>query len=993
MTRTVKVKLTADHADLKTKLKEAGNAAKELGTTTAKAATVATVALKAAEDAAEDLGDALEDAADQGDALTGLAADIRKLDVEITKAENSARDLAREFARTGDDAVLTKLKAQRRELAQLRNVRKLLPAPVEMAAVGAQMAADVGGGMARELPKFLTKGLPFAAVGAGMAAALAPFLSAAISAGVLGAAGGGGIVGGLALAARDQRVADAAKLMGERVMDQMADSAGGFVDAALDALDELEREIAGLEGDITGILDASAGNMEPLLDGVIGFVKELIPDLRTAIEQARPIFDSLSRIGPQLGDLLGDVLVQMAENAPTAAMALEQLVGIVDISVRTLADTLNILTEVYDAGMKTGLAGPQAALRSWFSEMEPGAQRIRTVTKANGELTSELSRAGRAASDAAVELRTLHDIANEMTNANLSARESQVALRRAIKGATEAREDGAKVTDDERSALYDLARAANRSTEALDAQGRTAAEAAKSHERQRSALIDAAVGMGYSRKEARKLADSLLNIPKDVTPNVRVEGASAAQARIQAIKDSLNRLPGTKTITINTRAEIPAGMSLRQLMNARGGTVTPMAAGGVYPASNPPLIKFAEPETGGELFVPRKGISKARARGLLAEGAAWYGMGITPMAAGGSLVAAAQGSLVNVGQATSTLSGTRLDTLEALISARDAVTSLTGSLKENGKAFGWSTQKGRENTKALIGGVRAAQQAAEAKFEETGSIKAANKVYDDYIRRLDASMKKMGVNAKTRRELLRAYGERPKYDITAGPSNSSGRVRSVSDQIGAMNALDEAKAAFAWTKPTFDARTTAGRAELQQLFSILGAAEQAAQSLFTETGNSKSATSLYNTYLNGLRSTLRSAGMSQGAIDALFKTYGRITLAKNRWGGMYERAAGGLTEAQIAPGGPTRYAWAEASTGGEAFIPRLGDRARSLGIWQHVGEKWLGQPTGGGGRSGPITVQATIPITLGSETITRQVRMEVDTALGQVVDAVVYQTA
>ncbi len=994
MTRTVKVKLTADHADLKAKLKEAGQQATQMGATTAAAAKIATTALKGAEDAAEGLGDALDDAADQGGALTGLAADIRKLDNEITKAENSARDLAREFARTGDNAVLDKLKAQRRELTQMRNVRKLLPAPVEMAAAGAQMAAEVGGGMARELPKFLTKGLPFAAVGAGMAAGIVPFLSAAISAGVLGAAGGGGIAGGLALAAQDQRVAGAAKLIGERVMDQLAGSAGAgsFVDAALDALDELERELASLDGDISGILGASAANMEPLLDGVIGFARELIPDLRVAIEQARPIFDSLATIGPQLGNLVGDVLLQMADNAPAAAVALEQLVDVIDVSVRALSDVISVLTQVYDAGVKIGLTGPQAAIRSWLGEMDPAAQRIRTVTKVSGELTSELTRQGRAASDAAADLRSLHDIANEMANANLSAREAQVALRRAISATTEAREKGGKVTDKERSALYDLARAANTSTEALDAQGRTAAEAAASADKQRGAFIRAAEGMGYSRKQARKLADELLAIPKDVTPNVKVEGSSAAAARIQAIKDALNQLPGTKTITINTRAEIPAGMSLRQLMNARGGTVMPMAAGGgIYPASNPPLVRFAEPETGGELYVPRKGISRARARGLLAEGAAWHGLSISPMAAGGSLVAAAQGSLVNVDSGSGSLSGTRLDYYESAISARDAVTSLNAALKDNGKAFGWSTQKGRDNSKALISGTRAAQSAAEAKYEETGSVQAANKVYADYIRLLDQSMTKMGINAKTRRELLKAYSEPPQYGVA--PSNSSARVRSVTDQIGADQALGDARAAFAWTKPTFNSKTAAGQAELQQLFSFLGSAESAAQSLFTETGNSKTATALYNTYLNGLRSTLRASGMSQGAIDQLFKTYGRITLSKNRWGGMYERAGGGLTEAQIAPGGPTRYAWAESSTGGEAFIPRNGDRARSLGIWQHVGEKWLGQSAGGSGRSGPITVQATIPITLGSETITRQVRLEVDAALGQVVDAVVYQTA
>ena len=136
MTRTVKVKLTADHADLKTKMREAGDAAKQMGATTAAAAGVATAGLKGTERAAEDLGDALDDAADQGQSLVGLAAEVRKLDVEIGKAEDSVRDLAREFARTGDNTVLDRLRAQRRELNQMRDVRKLLPSPIEAAAAG-----------------------------------------------------------------------------------------------------------------------------------------------------------------------------------------------------------------------------------------------------------------------------------------------------------------------------------------------------------------------------------------------------------------------------------------------------------------------------------------------------------------------------------------------------------------------------------------------------------------------------------------------------------------------------------------------------------------------------------------------------------------------------------------------------------------------------------------------------------------------------------------
>jgi hypothetical protein len=362
----------------------------------------------------------------------------------------------------------------------------------------------------------------------------------------------------------------------------------------------------------------------------------------------------------------------------------------------------------------------------------------------------------------------------------------------------------------------------------------------------------------------------------------------------------------------------------------------------------------------------------------------------------------ATGGLVNVAPKTSTHTGTRLDTYDAMLSAANAVAALTQALKENGRSWSTATQKGRDNRAALISGVRAAQDAAKAKYDETGSVKAANKVYDDYLHRLDESMKKMHVNAKTRHDLIKAYSERPTYDdTTKSPSNSSMTVKRISDQIGAEEQVANIKTAYAWQKPTFNIKTEAGRSEFQTLFAYLSAAQQAAQSLYEAGGDSKQATALYNSYLSQLRSVLSKAGMSKADIDKLLTKYARITLTStsNRWGGLYEHAAGGtLKDAQVAAGGPTRYAWAEASTGGELFAPKNGNLQKTraqvgwaVANWWGGNVNWGGEGSGGGARH--ITVQAPIAIQLGSETITKQVQFEVDAALGQVVNATVYQTA
>ncbi|GAA2696549.1 phage tail tape measure protein [Actinoplanes palleronii] len=600
----------------------------------------------------------------------------------------------------------------------------------------------------------------------------------------------------------------------------------------------------------------------------------------------------------------------------------------------------------------------------------------------------------------------LTDVWNQLNGAVLSSDQANLAAKQSISAVKAAfKENGNAIEGNSQKALKNRIAVGEAAKAAADA-------AQKKYEETGSVAAASDVYNGYigqlrktlgqsklTKGEVNRLLSTYAQMPAAATTKVSAPGAKGATGQVNALQSAINSIPSRKTVEIamrvtgNTNASAVAA-GLRKQYNAKGSAMIPMASGGgIYPASNPPLVQFAEPETGGELYLPKRGISRSRARGLLAQGAAWHGLGITPMAAGG---------LVNVAPSTSTptgptLTGSRLDYLESLIAARNAVAALTASLKENGKAWSTASAKGRENRSALISGVRAAQQAAQAKYQETGSVSAANKVYNDYIKALDKSLKAMGVNAKQRKALIATYSEKPKYDLpdaaVKAPTNSSGRVRSITDQVAAEQALSSTKKAFAWTKPSFNTKTETGQAELTQLFSFLGAAEQAAQSLYAEGGNAKASTALYNSYIAQLRTVLSKSGMTKAAIDNLLKSYGRITLTKNAAGGIYERASGGLREAKIAAGGPTQYAWAEQSTGGEAFIPRLGDRARSLSIWQHVGEKWLGQSPGSGSRSGPVTVLATIPITLGTETISRQVRLEVDTALGEVTSATVYQTA
>ena len=117
-----------------------------------------------------------------------------------------------------------------------------------------------------------------------------------------------------------------------------------------------------------------------------------------------------------------------------------------------------------------------------------------------------------------------------------------------------------------------------------------------------------------------------------------------------------------------------------------------------------------------------------------------------------------------------------------------------------------------------------------------------------------------------------------------------------------------------------------------------------------------------------------------------------------RWGGIESRADGGLREAKIAPAGAPLYQWAERETGGEAFIPRFGDMARSLSILEQAAA-WYGQevvpagamPAAAGaarpmapvtsqraGMAAPAPAPVQVRVWLGNEELTDRVRVQIE---------------
>jgi len=153
----------------------------------------------------------------------------------------------------------------------------------------------------------------------------------------------------------------------------------------------------------------------------------------------------------------------------------------------------------------------------------------------------------------------------------------------------------------------------------------------------RQRLIDALVPLTGTRKEAEQLVDTYLQMPTEIhtkatltvpppligppDPNTIKRAAEAAARDLQR---ELNRY----------RLSVPVRPS--------GGPVKFLREGGIFAAQSgllrepavfapraPAMFAFAEPETGGEAFVPRIG-NRTRALGILAQAAQWHKASIVP---------------------------------------------------------------------------------------------------------------------------------------------------------------------------------------------------------------------------------------------------------------------------------------------------------------------------------------------------------------------------
>ncbi|MBT2485816.1 MULTISPECIES: phage tail tape measure protein [unclassified Microbacterium] len=246
---------------------------------------------------------------------------------------------------------------------------------------------------------------------------------------------------------------------------------------------------------------------------------------------------------------------------------------------------------------------------------------------ASAEADAALAEMQAAAEEADTALQGTAQALADIAGNALTMGEANDAALSALNALTEAAEaEGAALdgTNDASIRLRDSVREVEEShrlsAEAIIQNGGTVAEAAAEWDKGREAVVGMLEAKGMDREEAILWADqqlgsasqvkagidevyrAWLNLPENKETKYAVEAAEA-EAKLQALKESLAGIPSYKSITLESFTVGNFDVSIPGTTNAtgnyyRGGKVKEFAAGGfasgIYPATSGGIHKFAE---------------------------------------------------------------------------------------------------------------------------------------------------------------------------------------------------------------------------------------------------------------------------------------------------------------------------------------------------------------------------------------------------------------
>ena len=411
-----------------------------------------------------------------------------------------------------------------------------------------------------------------------------------------------------------------------------------------------------------------------------------------ASAQAREYADAIKAQGAAIGDQTRQLAAQKLEQDGALKAAETLGIGLRDVTdaVQGNADAyeavnkrINEVFSAWDEGKATRAEYAAAqdlnkALREQAGAYEAGVEQTARFADATGDSASASEQDAQAKRDQAQAiaeqeqtLREAISTAQEYGNMLLQLSGSELGVASAILSANEAiAENGAtldlstKAGVENRQVLDNLASAGMRQLAVMAESYASHDELAAKSAELTEAYVAAATAAGMEEQKARDLAASLFAIPPDTQAQVSAPGAVSAKADTDAFYEAISRLPRdvqTRLATLwesgdfyaaRAALQAEAGMEYRNYMytvyravyegdrrgghtiDADGSVKDYYARGGIRENHVAQLVPagamrvWAEPETGGEAYIPLAASKRDRSLAILDEVARRFGYGL-----------------------------------------------------------------------------------------------------------------------------------------------------------------------------------------------------------------------------------------------------------------------------------------------------------------------------------------------------------------------------
>lgn len=268
-----------------------------------------------------------------------VKADPRQAFAKIEETEAKLKRLALE-----SPTVEVKIQTER-ALSQLTRFKKQL-GDMGGGDSGSDVAEKFSASFIGRLGPLLAKA-PVSAPMAVAALAVAPLIAAGISGAVIGGAGAGGVIGGLILVKDDPRVEAAGKALGEKLLGTLKRDAAPFVEPVLAAAAKVESRFDAMNGRIQKIFSKSSGFLDPLVDGALHGIDEILRGVESLISKGKPVIDAFGDSFAILGKATGDALSVISGDSKDAADAIIFLAHVIGGAIQATGYLVRGFTELY----------------------------------------------------------------------------------------------------------------------------------------------------------------------------------------------------------------------------------------------------------------------------------------------------------------------------------------------------------------------------------------------------------------------------------------------------------------------------------------------------------------------------------------------------------------------------------------------------------------------------------------------------------------------